>query len=117
MLSVEERVRFARHRALAVLGDAGQRALLDGSPGAPLADPGAEAIRARYLACAGVPGRAAGEPRNADVAVLAGAAHLVPAAEALLGAFEAVERVKALAGFGEPASIPGGFTLADKESP
>lgn len=125
MLDAEQRILYARQRALVAIGDAGQEALLASSLGAPLSDPRAEAVRRDYLLRAGVPdaptgadvGGTATPPRHAadgpTAAALAGDPRLLPPAELLLGAFAAVERVKAVVGFGQPASLVNVPPLAE----
>lgn len=113
-MTPEQRIRYARHRSLVELGDAGQRMLFAADVGARLVDARAESVRADYLARAGVPSAGASdEPSVAscDVAAFAGASYLNEAAASCLGALAAVERIKQITGAGRASesSLPPMF--------
>lgn len=105
MLTPEQRVRFARHRLLAEIGDVGQLALLAADSASALSDAGAELVRSVYLERAGMAPETSGSA-PCDVAAFAGTPYLVEAAASCLGAFAAVERIKTVVGTGVPASLP-----------
>ena len=101
-------------RQVQVFGEAAQRALVT----ARLRPPD-DATTGDYLQRAGVVFVEGGSNvRDAGVAVseLVSSAHLEDAARALLGAFAAVEAIKAVTGVGTPASWPRGLRLDDEKT-
>ncbi len=116
MLTPQQRVRFARHRSLAEIGDAGQDALLAASCGPALGAASAEATRRLYLVRAGLD--PASDPSSAEcgpdeVEAFAGSAYLREAAASCLGAMHAVERIKRLVSAGQPANLPPPASLIE----
>jgi predicted exporter len=103
--------RFVRQTQ--VIGEDAQRALLAARVVAP-----ANATTADYLARAGITFEAAGVA-TADAGAraddLVAAPPLRDAADALLGAFAAVETIKALAGVGRAGHWPAGLRLDAEE--
>lgn len=120
-LREDQRVRFARHLLLAELGDAEQSALCEARVAFTReTNPGVQRAAADYLKRAGVEvteveARGAhtvtGAP-DQDVERVAGSLALLPAAEALLGAFSAVEQIKRIAGVGTPGAFPPDLQLS-----
>ena len=100
-------------RQVQVLGESAQRALCDARPCAP-----ADETARSYLARAGTTFDAAGpaisEP-GATPADLVADPRLREAAAALLGAFAAVETIKALSGVGSLGRWPAGLRLDVEE--
>jgi hypothetical protein len=121
-LTDEQRVRYARHLLLPELGEAAQLRLLGSRVRfAVEAEAGAREVAGEYL-------------RRAGVAVVPDVSHvdgggttlclalpslrcdpaLRDAAQALSGAFAAVEAIKALAGIGQPAQLDLDLLLAEE---
>jgi hypothetical protein len=99
-------------RQVQVLGEPAQRALVESRLRAP-----EDETTRDYLARAGVVFVEDGEaPREAGAtaAELVADARLEDATRALLGAFAAVETIKACAGVGTPATWPRGLRLDDE---
>lgn len=112
MLTPEQRVRFARHRLLTEIGDAGQLALLAADSDAALADASAERVRLLYLGRAGLHTSTTGEA-PCDVVAFAGAPYLREAAASCLGAMAAVERIKSVVRAGTPAPLSPSARLCE----
>jgi hypothetical protein len=114
VLSIEDRVRYARHLLLAEIGEQGQEHLRD-CPAVlePAADEAAAAHAVDYLRRAGV--RLADAPTSGSVLVRvppAGDSEF-PEADALIrGAFAAVETIKSVIGTGNA----GQFSQLDSET-
>lgn len=100
-------------RQVQVIGEPAQRALAEER----LRAPGDETAR-DYLERAGVvfeQNGAAAQEAGAESADLVADPRLADAARALLGAFAAVETIKAATGLGVPAKWPRGLRLDDEE--
>jgi hypothetical protein len=116
-LGAAARRRYARQLLLGEIGEVGQERLLDAAftSGAG-ADPGAFAVAADYLRRAGAAEAARGRevrvPDEAAVMRFAGALSLREPAAAVIGAFCAVEHLKATLGMAADAQpFPGDVQL------
>lgn len=89
--------RYARHVLLAEIGEAGQERLLHASFWLEGLAPSAASIAREYMERAGM---AAAEPAAAT------AAEPAAATASVLGAWHAVEQIKATLGLGTPAAFP-----------
>lgn len=111
MLSPDDRRRYARQVLLPEIGEAGQRALLDGRARTE------SEIAALYLRRAGVTLGDGGV--DVTVAPRPSAPALAEAERFLAGAFGAVEAIKAIVGIGEPGALScalrGPDAAADEE--
>lgn len=119
MLTDADKAKYARQILLTELGVAGQERL--GATRVHLAmdaDPRAAEVARAYLDRAGVGAHAEDLERTvpvasaSQVAQLAGDPALEDCAAWLLGAFAAVEAIKAAAGAGEPAALADDFVLS-----
>jgi hypothetical protein len=109
-LDADQRVRFARHLLLTEIGSAGQERLCAAAVSfAADADPEAKRVAEQYLGRAGVRVGAGGADVKIldgdEIARLAGDPALVPAAQALAGAYAAVEVIKAVLGVGRAGDL------------
>ncbi len=109
-LGAAARRRYARQLLLGEIGEAGQERLAEAGFSVPAAcDRAASAVAVDYLVRAGCELREDGEalriPEEPVVAKLAGAASLNGPAAALVGAFFAVEHIKAVLGVGTPGAL------------
>lgn len=120
-LTPAERARYARHTLLPEIGITGQTKLCAAHVRIHAsADPQAALITRDYLTRAGVTVQSeapitATVASTQDVNQLAGD-ELRHASQMLVGAFAAVEVIKALVGSGTPAQLPAGFRLSSEES-
>lgn len=119
----DQRRRFARHLLLAELGDTQQAALCDAQLHfGPETNAGVRRTAEDYLQRAGVQTASGGEASTVvgasdeSVRRVAGQPALTAAAEALLGALEAVEQIKRITGAGSAGSFPPNLTLSPEES-
>ena len=116
-LDATARRRYARQLLLGEIGEAGQERLLDASfRREPSGDADACAVAAEYLRRAGCPEtKGDGAPMHAPpteaVVRFAGKGFLRAPAAAVLGAFAAVEHLKAVLEVGEPQDFPPDLTL------
>jgi hypothetical protein len=116
-LGAAARRRYARQVLLGEIGVSGQERLLDAEFAAgAAADAGAFAVAADYLRRAGssesVDGRAVALPDRASVMRFAGASFLAEPATAIVGAFCAVEHLKATLGLSEARPFPAELRLS-----
>jgi molybdopterin/thiamine biosynthesis adenylyltransferase len=115
-LDAAARRRYARQLLLGEIDEAGQERLLDARfrRGAA-SDPDAFVVAADYLGRAGCTPDAAGDevplPGTDAVRRFAGGDALVAPAAAVVGAFAAVEHLKAVLGVGTPQDFPSEIRL------
>jgi hypothetical protein len=118
-LDAATRRRYARQVLLGEVGEAGQKRLLDAEFAAGAAsDTSAFAVAADYLRRAGsseaAEGRLVALPDGAAVLRFAGGSALVEPAAAIIGAFCAVEHMKATLGISEARPFPAELRLSTK---
>jgi hypothetical protein len=119
-LDAASRRRYARQILLAEIGERGQERLLESrfrrTPGS---DEGAFAIAAEYLGRAGCSLDESGEalrvPDESAVRGFAGSPALEAPAAAVIGAFCAVEHLKAALGMKAPREFPVDLTLCEED--
>ena len=115
-LDAAARRRYARQLLLGEIGDAGQERLLDaGFVVGAGADAGARAVAIDYLGRAGCAERDGGRelnvPDSREVMQVAGASFLRGPAASLVGAFCAVEHLKATLGLADARAFPPDLQL------
>ena len=115
-LDAAARRRYTRQLLLGEIGEAGQERLLGSTFSASAAsDGGAFSVAADYLERAGLSRDDAGDevrvPDRAAVMRFAGTALLEEPAAAVIGAFCAVEHLKAVLGIAEASDFPPELTL------
>ena len=116
-LDAAARRRYARQILLGEIGESGQERLLGATfRSSGTADPRAFAVAADYLARAGLSENDAGAdvwvPDREAVAKFAGLPTLEEPAAAVIGAFCAVEHLKAALGIAEACPFPSELTLS-----
>lgn len=118
MSAVDDKLRYARHLLLAEIGEAGQRRLCAaGFRIGASADPRVAAVAGDYLTRSGMQTLPSGAsdalalPGSEQVACLAGDVALQEAAAALLGAYAAVEAIKACVGAGRAGQLSAALRL------
>jgi hypothetical protein len=119
-LDAAARRRYARQLLLREIGEAGQERLLDAvfRRGAG-SDPEAFAVAAEYLRRAGCSFAESGDevsvPDETTVMRFAGSSALREPAAAVVGAFCAVEHLKATLGMAEPRDFPSDLSLSTED--
>lgn len=119
-LDAAVRRRYARQLLLGEIGEAGQERLLDARfRRGSASDANAFAVAADYLRRAGCSERETGDevqvPDEAAVEQFAGSLHLVDPAAAIIGAFCAVEHLKATLGVADAQAFPTDLQLSTEE--